>query len=525
MTLTKKALWSITLLFIGALMAATPANGQLTLRCNWSAPTVWPNSTQVVMMPVVMDFGGAPFGTSKVAFISFETAGQINLDQGGVLRIIDGNCNEIARFPTNPATVGPPLSNCPANIYSHRLAPASGLAAGNIDGGTDVEIVAVLDETTSNHQQLVFFNLVGGVLNPKRCTAALPTGDVIPPTTTPAIAQLDGPTSSSSGLSEVIIDNKVFDSNGNLRFTGFTSGGSNCASSGGPPCPRSRTAVVANVLGPSMLPQVITGRGLYRSAANSSNSLWTGSLAWTNISISISNNPSLVYPAVAEIVAGSIGPEIVVTDTMQNKVFVLSSSSGAILASAVLPNPGLGCGGPPMIGDADGVLGPEIGVAGCASYTLFKYNATSTLSVVWTKPTFDPSGQTTSTLFLNPTGRRIFYADATKLWIFNGNNGNVIQSILNTNSTAIEGPVIAAIDNGPAMGKVIIAANNYLGGAHKGVRIFDDSGSPKLIGPAKSFWNQHSYHVTNVTNSFGTIPMIESGSWLSPARNTYRVQQ
>lgn len=518
MTLIKNALMSMTLLFI-ALIAAAPANGQLTQRCNWGAntgvgavpPTVWPNSTQVMMMPVVMDFEVAPFGTSKVAFISFENASQINRDGGGVLRIIDNHCHEIARFP-DPGMTGVPPTNCPANIFSHFLAPASGLAAGRFDGTSTATIVAVLDEVASQHYRLVGLKLLGGNLVPKWCSSPLPAGDFIPSTTAPAIAQLDGPNSSSSGLSEIIIDNKVFDSNGTLRYTGFTS----CAS-----CPRSRTAVVANVLPSQILPQVITGRGLYQSTMNLNNSLWTGTLDWTNSTIS---NNSLVYPAVAEIVTASPGPEIVVTDTIHGKVFVLASGNGAILASAGIPG---GCGGPPMIGDADGVPGPEIGVAGCNHYTLFKYNGGSTLSVVWPpKHTSDPSGQTTSTLFNNPTGRRIFYADQDQLLVINGMTGTTIQTIPNSSNTAIEGPVIAALDNAPgSRGELILAANNYLIGSYKGVRIFDDIGNIIFIGPANKVWNEYSYHVTNVGNSLGDIPMIEPLSWLSPAQNTYRVQQ
>ncbi|PYS25551.1 MAG: hypothetical protein DMF72_01360 [Acidobacteria bacterium] len=522
----------MALFFICVFMAATPAHGMLTPRCNWGVgtpshfvPTVWQNSTQVVMMPVVMDFGGPPLGTSKVAFISFENASQINRDGGGVLRIIDNQCNEIARFP-DPNLPGvsiiPP--GCPANILSHYLAPVSGLAAGRIDGTAGVTIVAVLDELTSNHKQLVGLKLSGGYLTPRWCSSPLPLGDFIPGTTAPAIAQLDGPNSSSSGLSEIIIDNKVYDRYGVLRYTGFSFGG-NCATSGGPPCPRSRTAVVANVLGPNMLPQVITGRGLYESSINLNNSLWSGTLAWSNSNIT-NASPPLVYPAVAEIVASSPGPEIVVTDTMQSTVRVLSSSNGAQLASAVLPGGGH-CGGPPMIGDADGVPGPEIGVASCSFYTLFKYNNTATLTQVWKKPISDPSGQTASAMFLNPTGRRIFYADENSLWVFDGMmNGNVIQTIPTSSSTAIEGPVIAALDHATGdRGVVILAANNYLGGCCKGVKIFNDLGSPILIGSASSFWNEHSYHFTNVLDSLGTIPVIEADSWVSPARNTYRVQQ
>jgi len=514
------------LLFVCILITATPAHATLSTRCNWGQglpPTVWPASTQVMSMPIVMDFGGPPFGTSKVAFVSFENATQLNRDGGGVVRIIDNNCNEIARFP-DPNVSGfsiiPP--GCPANILSHFVAPASGLAAGRIDNTTTPTIVAVLDELTSNHKQLVGLKLFGGNLVPMWCSGQLPPNDFIPGTSAPAIAQLDGPNSSSSGKSEIIIDNKVYDANGVLRYTGFSFGAINCAmSGGGSPCPRSRTAVVADVLG-TQLPQVITGRGLYQSQANLNNSLWSGVLRWTNSNIT---NSPLVYPAVAEIVATSPGPEIVVTDTMQSTVSVLSSATGVQLASATIP--GLGkCGGPPMIGDADGVVGPEIGVAGCSSYTLFKYKGSPLLLTVWSMPTLDPSGQTTSTMFHSPTGTYVFHADANRLWVFNGMNGNVVQSIANSSSTALEGPVIAALDHATgARGVVILAANNYLGGCCKGVRIFNDLGSPIMIGAASSFWSDHSNHFTNMSDSLGTIPMIESASWIFPARNTYRVQQ
>jgi len=517
----------MTLLWTCAFLAATPAQAALTQRCNWGVgaltPTVSPFSTQVMMMPVVMDFGGPPLGTSKIAFISFENASQINRDGGGVLRIIDSKCREITMFP-NPNFVAPVPLGCPINIYSHFLAPASGLAAGNLGTTPDVDIIGVLDATTSNHAQLVALNLVGGHLKVKWCSSALPSGDFIPGSTAPAIAQLDGMSSSSANLNEVIIDNKVFNANGTLRFTGFSTpgfGANNCAgTTGGAPCPRSRTAVVANVLGTGFLPQVITGRGLYQSSLNNSTSLWTGKLRWLNPIVQLNNtSPSLVYPAVAEIVASSPGPEIVVVDTMQSTVRVLSPVNGAQLAFAVLPGSGK-CGGPPMIGDADGVPGPEIGVASCNFYTLFKYSG-GTLTQVWSKPIYDGGGQTTSTLVNSPTGRWIYYADENNLWVFNGMNGSA-TSVPNTSGTAIEGPVIASLDTGSARGALIVASNDYLGGylfPRRGVRIFDDPS----IGIVHSYWSAHSYHWTNVTNSFGAVPIVEPASWLT--QNTYRVQQ
>lgn len=121
-----------------------------------------------------------------------------------------------------------------------------------------------------------------------------------------------------------------------------------------------------------------------------------------------------------------------------------------------------------MIGNADGIPGQEIGVASCNRYSMFKYipgAGLSTLSVLWSVITNDPGGQTTSVLRNAASGARVYYADAISLHVLNGANGNALQPALAHNSaTAIEGPVIAAFDTGPAKGRLVVASNNYLWG-------------------------------------------------------------
>jgi hypothetical protein len=492
-------------------LSAVTMEAALTQRCQWGIwphiPTVSPTSTQVIMMPIVLNFGGLPMGVSKVAFVSYQNATQANIDGGGVLRIIDHNCNEIAQFPSS--FTGPIPPGCPANIYSHHVAPVSGLAAGNIDANPDVEIIAVLDATTANHAQIVALNLSNGILKPKWCSQPLPTGDFIGPSSAPAIARLD---QAPGWQRQIILDNKVFDFNGTLRYTGFNHGGNNCATSAGSPCPRSHTTLVSNVLG-QPLPQVITGRGLYQSTNPAT---WTGTLAWWNAVVT-NLAPGLTFPAVAELDPSSLGPEIVVTDTMVTTLRVLSAA-GVQLASAPIPNPGFSkCGGPPLIGNFDGGSDTEIGVASCSRYSVFKYSSGTLSSPLWSMPTFDPGGQTSATLINTPTGARVYYTDAQKVWVFDGATGGVLQSIPNSSATAIEGPTVAAFDNGTGRGSVIVAAN----GTYHGVRIFDDP----TIGPMRAFMNQHTYHVTNISNFVGSIPAVEPPSWVAPARNTYRAQQ
>jgi len=508
-----------------AFLAARPAHATLSQHCLWGGgtgavtPSIQTNSTQVMMMPVVADFHFA-LGNSQIAFISFANPNQINQDRGGVLRIIDGNCQELATYPDSSPPPPPP---CPTNLNTvPDLAPTSGLAVGILDNSsTLIDIVAVIGGPSANHKQIVDFNLVAGKLQVKWCSPPLTGGDFIAKTSAPAIAQMDKGPSYPAQYNEIVIDNKVFDYSGNLRYSGFSVSG-----------PRSRTVAAAAPFGG--IPEVITGRGKYYSSVN----FWTGTQGWVNTAVT---NSGLVYPAIGEFDSNWLGPEVVVVDTMANTVSLLSSANGSQLASAILPNvpgcpgstplsgtcpcPGPNCpkcGGPPMISDVDGVAGPEIGVVSCNRYTLFKYNGTSVLKPIISWPISDASGQTTSTLFTKTGFRRIYYADEHNLWVFDPASNTPIQSLPNPSGTAIEGPVVAALaDGGP--GKVIVAANKYAsGGTLTGVRIFDE---PQM-GPVRRCWNEHAYHVTNLSDCFGNIPSVEPMSWLltSPARNTYRVQ-
>jgi hypothetical protein len=71
-------------------------------------------------------------------------------------------------------------------------------------------------------------------------------------------------------------------------------------------------------------------------------------------------------------------------------------------------------------------------------------------------------------------------------------------------------------------GNLIVVSNNIWGGTQKGVRIFNDPD----IGMVASCWNEHSFHITNLGNSYGVIPTFEAPSWVGPpGRNTFRVQR
>lgn len=471
------------------------------------------------MTPTVMNLMPSS-QQALIAFVSFDTQANANLDQHGVLRVIDNQGHEIATFPdpAHPATIPPTCAVAYSDLNTNpHLSPEAGLALGKLQPSQAAVIIGVLDDHTSNKGGIIAFQLTGsssnGVLTPLWCSQALPAGDSIPKVSAPTIAQLDRPPNPAS----IVLDNKVYDAGGQLRYTAFNSSGGNCVN-----CSRSRTAIVANltVIGNS-LPQLITGGAFYQSTSNTS---WTGPAA----PFPLSGITGLAYPAVADLDRDG-QPEIIVTDAQMGTLRVFFSAGTPLSIQLPFPAPQVHCGGPPMIVDVDNDGVPEIGVASCDHYTLFKYFG-GALHVSWKAPITDTSGGTTSTAFKDSTGLvRIYYGDNSNLWVFNGKTGAVIQSIANPSSTAIEGPVIAGFDLAGATtnlskGRLILSANNtgavISGAGPTGIRIFSDPG----IGLARPVWNAHTYHQTNVVNGIGDIPFPEPACWLAPI-NSYRVQQ
>lgn len=500
-------------LFLFSACPHWPTFGPLiTQVANWGSgsltPTVWPTSVQVMMTPTVVHLG-QPGPFAQVVFVSFTSAADAAADGNGVLRVIDRFGVEIARFPDTSIAPLPVPATC--SNYSNlgtvpHLSPVSGLAIGKLQANQPPTIIGVLDDHLSNQAGLIAFQLTASGLVPIWCSQPLTAGDTIPRISAPAIAQLDA--AGSPPL--IVVDNKVYDFAGKLRF----SGGS-CAS-----CSHSRTPIVANVAG-APLPQVIAGNTIYTSSPGT---------VWSNPSVTTLSGISataVTYAAVADMDQNG-QPEIVLVDGTLGILHVFSAAGTAFVPAVGLP-PGnnASCGGPPMIGDADGIAGPEIGVATCSRYTVFKY-ASGGLSQLWAVPYVikDLSGHTTSTLFKDPTGvARIYYGDGDTLRVFNAKTGALLQSVPTTSATAIEGPIIASFDTGGGaggVGRLILAASNYGVGptGFTGIRIFTDPG----IGPARGIWNQHTYHHTNVASSFGNIPTVEPSSWLPPV-NSYRVQQ
>ncbi|HEY3290212.1 MAG TPA: FG-GAP-like repeat-containing protein, partial [Anaerolineae bacterium] len=178
-----------------------------------------------------------------------------------------------------------------------------------------------------------------------------------------------------------------------------------------------------------------------------------------------------------------------------------------------------GGGGSPVIADfnRDGV--PDIGVAGRQNYEVLDGRNGN---VLWTRGILDNSYAGGSAAFdFDGSGvPGIVYRDEYYLYLFRGNDGAVLWQTPNPSGTAAEYPVVADVD-GDGHAEVVVGRDQYWGHGNVvgvndgGLYVFGDSlGNWR---PARSVWNAHDYHLTNVTDD-GRVTHSAASA------NTFRTQ-
>ncbi|MCA9979386.1 MAG: PKD domain-containing protein [Anaerolineales bacterium] len=143
---------------------------------------------------------------------------------------------------------------------------------------------------------------------------------------------------------------------------------------------------------------------------------------------------------------------------------------------------------------------------------LYALNADGTM--LWEAPAYDSSSANiASVLDLNGDGvyEVAWNGKEQGFTLFNGADGSVLfNEPLALSVTGTDYPAIVDVDlDGYA--EVIVPAL-------RGIRVFGMDGA---WGPARSVWNQQTYHITNVNDDL-TIPEVETNSWAT--HNTYRTQ-
>lgn len=189
-------------------------------------------------------------------------------------------------------------------------------------------------------------------------------------------------------------------------------------------------------------------------------------------------------------------------------------------------------GGTPTIARFNDDEYPDVGLAGGIGYFVFDGlllmdGVTPTVDTrVWLTQTQDcSSAQTGSSVFdFEGDGlAEVVYADETTLHVYRGTDGTPLFETCNTNGTLWEYPLVADVDS-DGHADIIVASNSYssfnCGGTKTtGIRVFGDTEGKWVR--TRRVWNQHPYHVTNVTEA-GGIPAIEESNHLVEGLNNFR---
>ncbi|MBK6519733.1 MAG: VCBS repeat-containing protein [Polyangiaceae bacterium] len=476
------------------------------LKYAWGGQTTAPFSTDIMMTPVVLslddDDCDGKVTARDIPEIVFSTFSSGQYNGAGVLHAISVVEGVVVDKWSAPG-----------------VHPTRQLAAGDFDGAPGNEVVACMFDGTVRA-----FDGAGATL----WTTAGPVGCFMP-----SIADLDG-----DGAPEVIVEGGILDGATGALAQAFAA-------------PVASSFVVSDADGDGAL-DVVTGSQVFR--ADGSLVVDTG-IANTS-QFYLTSDWKSPWPAVADL-DGDGAAEIVVVDNLNHLLHVWRVDAGApggfvIVRPPVDINgtiPPSACasntwgfthgGGPPTIADFTGDGVPDVATAGGVGYVVFDgadLVDTAVLgpdTIQWIVPTVDCSSASTgSTVFdFNGDGvAEVVYGDQQRIRVYDGPTGAVLAEICNTTATLIENPVVADVDN-DGHADIVAISNAYASASpsiqcddgvslgQSGVRVFGDAATPWVR--TRRVWNQHSYHVTNVSED-GAIPQVEPTNWQQNGLNNFR---
>lgn len=506
----------------GCFYVPEPGTFGPALDCAWNGPgagAAYASYDDVVMTPVVANLtddnsdGMVTLDDiPDIAFVSYRLQEDGCCNSQGVLRVLSGGCNADGSM-TTVVSVGATEIQADTGIAGLWLDNSGGLAAGDIDADGSIDLVATLQNGGT-----IAFERDGHVkwvnqVEPSRANGNHLAG------TTPSIADLDG-----DGAPEIIQGRVVLNgADGTVKWIGTHGVGTNGFLG---PVSSSGDIDLDGTL------EVLAGATAY---ADDGTELWT--FDFLGNTVTSANCQSSGFPCDGFTATGNFDgdDEGEVVIVRAGKVYIVNHdgtpmedpiNGGPTVIDMPVDNCGKNEGGPPTVADFDGDGIPEIGVAGADYYIVVDLECLaspvpaqcSDRGIRWKVANADCSSRVTGSSVFDFDGdgkTEVVYNDEQYFRIFDGTTGAVLTQIVNHSHTRLEMPIIADVDNdGNAE---IVFIENASGGTTQGIRIYADANDAWV--PTRRIWNQHAYHVTNVTE-LGAIPTTEPPNWLEPTTST-----
>jgi hypothetical protein len=169
----------------------------------------------------------------------------------------------------------------------------------------------------------------------------------------------------------------------------------------------------------------------------------------------------------------------------------------------------------PAVGDLDGDGFPEIVVSATNNIWAFEH----TLTVKWSATINDQTGASGPTTFdFEGDGKaEVLHADESNIQMFDGTTGAVKYTAPRGSRTIVDNPVVVDVDN-DGHADILVALENPMGDLGMYGVIAYSNAKNNWVG-TRRVWNQHGYHITNISES-GVVPAFEGAGWLE--HNVYR---
>ena len=444
-------------------------------------PADAPANVNVSSIPVVADLDG-----DCTPEIIFNTYVATVFTSGGVLRAINGDTGEQLWSVTDPTYASDGTANP---------------AVGDIDDDGAPEVVV-----SGPGKNLIAIDSDGTPLwiseaftGPEGSGAA-------------SIANMDG-----LGAAEIVFGAAVFANDGTLLWEGGAGAGHE---SQGP------ISCIADLDGDAR-PELIGGNTAYKTTGTVGGGDFTGSVWWQ---AAIGDGRC----GVADFDDDGLAEVILVRG---GTIYALNGQTGATIAS--IPIPGSSDrGGAPNIADFNGDGQLDIGTAGSTFYVVVTFDGAG-FTELWRAAVEDDSSRVTGSSVFDFDGdgrNEVIYNDEYFIRIYPGvepdcqldppgpgcdgimTDAEVLFRDPNTSRTRTEYPVVADVD-GDFKAEIVFSSNSDIGwGLDAGIEVWGDALDNWVS--TRPIWNQHTYHITNVEID-GTIPTVESSSWLTPVGDPY----